>query len=663
MSKKKRDTQPKPDRQMVRPPSGQLLSRLSEVESLTQRRRWGEAAELLESLDRRYPHRAEVLTELVNVYYELGDRLGYQRACENLHRVTPRDPDLTLALAGAYLSNLHPALALHTFRRFLERWPDHARAAEVRKTLSELEPALDGVLDEVGVEGDEGFALALQHETVQAYLEQGRYREARQAAEELLRRHPKFAPALNNISQTYFAEGKLDRAIATTQQVLAFDPDNVHALSNLARYLVLSGRVGETPPLLERLKASSAKAAEVWLKKAEALSVVGDDHGVLELFRQAEQSGDLNEMPTSAMVYHLAAVAALRAGGESDARRYWQQALKLNPGLDLARQNLDDLRKRVGERHAPWALPLANWVTRQAIEDFAAQIEPAARRDDAEAVSQGARRFLRRHPEVVGVMPILLDRGDPDGREFAVRLALMARTPELLAALRDFALGQHGPDQLRFEAAQAANQAGLLSPGLTRLWMDGAWREIMLMGFELHDDPLISHPPQVEALLIEAIQAIRDDDPQTAERLLKQALEIEPDMPDLTNNLAMAYEMQGRSPEAQALVRQTCERHPDYVFACLGLARLHVTQGRLDEAKALLAPLLARRRWHFSEFTSFCSAQIDLLLAEGNRDAAQSWLEMWGDVNPEDPALERYRRLVGPPGRLRRWLGRRGRSD
>ncbi|HEY4688891.1 MAG TPA: tetratricopeptide repeat protein [Anaerolineae bacterium] len=659
MSKKKHRSDRQPDRPADRPLAGPLIKGLQEVEALSKRKRWDEVIDRLESLNRRYPNRPEVLTELVNAYLDTGDMRGYLRACENLSRVVPNDPDVMLSLAGGYMTLVRPALAVQTLRRFLERWPHHPRADEVRKTLAEMEPVFGKMLEDLGASGEEGINLALQHETVQSYLDQGRYQEARQEAEALLRRHPHFAPALNNISQSYFAEGKLEPAIAASRRVLEFAPDNVHALSNLARFLVLNGRADEAGPFAERLKASTAKAADVWYKKAEALSVIGDDQGVLDILRLAEQKDAGSVSEANAMLYHLAAVAALRLGREDEARKHWRKALKLNPNLELAQANLDDLRKPVGERHAPWAFALENWVPRQAIEDMAVQIEAVARRDDEdEALAQAARRYLRKHPEVIGLAPILLDRGDPHAREFALHLVLTANTPELLAAACDFALGQRGPDSMRMQAAHAVSGAGLLPAGLTRLWVGGEWRDLMLMGFELHGEPLAQHQPQVESLLGDAIAALHREDSATAERLLKQALQVEPDKPDILNNLAVAYEQQGRTEEAHALLRQVFERHPDYLFARTGMVRVLVRQGEVQQAKALMEPVMSQQRFHFSEFSSLCSAQIEILLAENGYAAARSWLDMWADANPDDPLLAYYRQRVGQPGRPRRLFGR-----
>ena len=61
---------------------------------------------------------------------------------------------------------------------------------------------------------------------------------------------------------------------------------------------------------------------------------------------------------------------------------------------------------------------------------------------------------------------------------------------------------------------------------------------------------------------VNAMIALHDEDGERAERALKQALALEPEAPELQNNLAMAYEMQGRFEEAEMLVEQVHERYP-----------------------------------------------------------------------------------------------------
>lgn len=638
-------------------PTAQPIAELRQVEALMERRRWGEAYGLLEKLRHQYPNNVDVLTGLVNVCYDLQDFENYQRACEQLLEVDPKHPEALYGLAGAYLVNLHPLLSLQTYRRALQRYPHHERASQARKQVADLESRVDSLLADLNLAGEEGFEVALLHEQGQTYLEQGEFKKARQAEEAVLRLMPSFVSARNNLSLINFMEGNVAGAIAAAQQVLESQPDNIHALSNLTRYSCVIGELEQAKPFAERLQASQAKAWDGWTKKVEGLSCLGDDQGILDVFEQAKASGDVKpSSPTSPMFYHLVAVAMMRLGQPAAARRQWQQALQRSPNFSLAQANLDDLKQPVGQRHAPWAFDLGYWITKQMVIELASALTSKTSEQEPQT-TETTRRYLARHPHLLKLLPILLERGDPKGREFALRLALAAKTPETLTALRDFALSDRGPDEMRSQAANAVAEAGLLASDAARLWLKGEWREILLVRYEFHDEPTVNHSPQVKELLGEALTLMKGkggkEAAARAEQLLKQALDIEPDSPDLLNNLAASYEIQGRSEAAQALIHQIAEQFPDYVFTQAALARMYLDQGKTEEAEAVLKPLLSRKRFHFDEFSQFCDAYIKLLVTQKNLNAARAWLNLWEGVDPDHPAITAWKLRLKLPGLLR----------
>jgi Flp pilus assembly protein TadD len=489
------------------------------------------------------------------------------------------------------------------------------------------------------------------HEEAQALLAQGEYAEARDRLNQLLQRRPDFISAINNLSLIALAEGQVEEAIETARRALERDENNFHALANLIRFLVLRGRSDEARVYVEQLKAIEAQGPEVCLKQIEALSFLGDDRGALDVFRKVEQSGWKLSARDAAFIHHLAAVATMRSGDEDEAKRLWKRALESAPGFELASSNLRDLDKPVSERHAPWPFNLGEWVPRTAIEDLSEQVRNIHPGGE-EAVMRAGRRFIEQHPEMNTLIPILLERGDPVGREFGVRAAMIAQTPETLAALRDFALGQRGPDQMRLQASQTAVKHGALDAGLNRLWLDGEWREILLMGFEISGEPKVEMSPRVKRIVGRALDAIHNGDGVEGERLIRQALEIEPDNPTLFNNLTKAYELQGRQQEAEELVYETHRRFPDYLFGRTNLAMLLIADGDPETAEELLKPLFLRREMHYSEFAAFAAAQIELALAERNRKRARSWFELWEQVNPDNPNLELFRSRVTSVRRL-----------
>jgi len=262
--------------------------------------------------------------------------------------------------------------------------------------------------------------------------------------------------------------------------------------------------------------------------------------------------------------------------------------------------------------------------------------------------------FLAEHPEVVAMLPRILERGGPRGQEFVVSTAEQLKTPELLKPIKDFALGQNGTDQMRNRAAMLAAQAKLIPKDRVRLWMAGEWRELMLMAYEFHGETMVKHEQRGESLLGEALFLLGQSGEKPAleaEALLKKALVLEPEAPDLMYNLTVAFRQQGREEESKALLRDQVTRHPDYIFASASLARLLLESGDWEAAEELLKPFLARDRFHVLEFSAFMDAYIEVLLAKKDKKVARSWLEMWSRVNSQvqykDPQLDYWRKRLG----------------
>lgn len=653
MSKRRRKKRPRPTVRR-REPARSLSRGLAKVQNLIDQDRWVEAAEELQTLARRYPNDPQVFYLQSGVAAELHDRPGLMEAAQRWATLAPDDPEAILNLAGACMTNVRPVMARRVFRQFLERWPDHLRAADVRKTIAELDERLSEVLSEIGLAGlEQAEELALWHEQAQVALGQNRFSEAISLEERILERVPTLASALNNISLAHFAEGRLDQAIATARRVLdECDADNFHALANLIRFLCVTGRADETRPLAERLKTVRSERVDTWIKKAEGLSYLGDDAGVLEVFAEAEAAGMLRRPFADPFLYHLAGVAAARLGREREARRYWRRALKLQPNFSRATDNLADLRTPIGQRHGPWAFNLYEWLSPQTMQDMVNTVEPALRGKTTEKkVEQATRRFLAKHPDVISLIPTLLERSAPHGRQFAYHLARIAETPETVDALVNFALGRAGPDELRHEVAYFLVDIGRLPRGqLVQMWVEGEQHELLLLGYTISGEPTTRLPNRVQRLMEQARSARHDRRLDEAERLLRQALEILPDHPSLLQNLAIVYGLRGQKEQSEALIQRAVEIDPDYVIGRCQMAGFAAERGDLDEAERWLEPIREREAFHTSEFAAFCQAHIDLELARGRPDAARSWLQMWEDVTPDHPHLPLWRDKVEPSG-------------
>lgn len=635
-----------------------LQAGLAQADALIQRRQWLKARQILDPLAEQFPKSPAPLERLLNIMADQHDWAGYLRTAERLAQLVPDEPLVGLALGNAYALNGRPALAVRQYQRFMARWPAHEEAPALRLKVAELIELLSPAREELGVQDDDWLDLVVMHEEVQVATERGDFDQSIAVGERLLRRLPNMTPLLNNLSLVYFSTGKLERGIELARRTLALDPQNPHALSNLTRYLFLSGRLDEADAMAGQLRALDAPLVDVAVKQAESLSILGDDAGVLAAWRRVARAADWKANPfASSMLCHLAAVATMRQGDLPGARRLWNQALGYNPGFDVVRANLEDLKRPAAERNAPWPLPMNMWVSREQIDELIKDTQKVKRGNSA-AAPLALNRAIERRPMLLTLIPALLDRGDPIGREFATITACGTSLPTLLAALRDFALGQRGPDNLRMQAAQTALSEGLLPAGALRFWLKGAWSEVMMVGFEISGEPTPREVPRrAQDLFEQAGAALNVGDTARSERLLLKALELAPDDSAMLNNLAATYSRQNRFAEARALTERIFAQDPDYLFGRTSMALIRIGDGLVDEADALLRPLLSRRRLHYSELAALMHAEIELDLARGNPDAARAWLDMWQRADPENPGVAQLRaRIDGArrPGRGKR---------
>lgn len=625
---------------------------LYQADELLEKGQPQQALEVLEELDRKHPDLAPVLELLTNAYYDLQDLKGYERACYRLLKVDPGRADASFGMAGAYMTNFRPGLAIRAFQNFLRGWPEDERAADAQETMEKIRDSLLGEMRHLNLPDQEALELAVQHEQVRFFIDHGQYRQGKRVAEKLLKQYPDFVPALNNLGQIHALQGDQPRAIELARKVLEIEPENIHALSNLARYLFLDGQEAEARQMAQHLKQSQAAPTDALVKKMEAFSILGDDDEVMALYEQAKAAGELDSRDTGPLLSHLAAVVLWQRGREKEARQLWKNALMIDPSFDPARVQLEDLDLPEGERNAPWAYAFQYWISYSTIKEYRNLLIKAIKRKSDQAVQSAVRQFLDTHPEVVFISPHILARSDGEGRRFVIKLARVSESPELLAALKDFAFGQRGSDQLRLEAAHFLTEKGLLPSGPNRMYIQGEWREIQLFNFEVTEEPLEEYTdPQVQQLVEESFDAMRDEGAQRAQSLLKKAIALSPDTPSLQYNLVVALQMQGEFEKAQALLEEIHARFPDYFFARVALARLAINAKDLETARALLAGIMQRKRFHFSEINAICKAQVELCLAEKNFEPARYWLDLWEKNDPDNPELERYRpRLAEPQG-------------
>ena len=606
---------------------------LKEFDSYIIKKQWLKAQKTLEQLEQRFPSKKEVLECWLTLAYAKGNWTTYQQKGTEYTLKHPDEPDAYLTLSSVCLKNTYPLLALEALQNFCDKFPHHPEISEARETIDKIQTMVPELLKDYAREGQQVLEIGILSERGRFLFESNQYTEASKIFEELIKLAPNFPPALNNLSLIRCFEGDLTAAIALAKQVLEFEPNNFQALGNLVRFYVLSGEAELAQQYLNELKALDNEVLEIWSKKAESLSLFGDWSSLVELGKQAESS-DISEDLT-ALFWHCVAVGYANSGLQKKARQLWEKSLKISPGFEYARKNLDNIKLPREEQVTPWAFDINEWVSSKIKEEITQMISDFDTKDEHKSQSI-AKRIIKENSHIIPLIPILLKRGSPLGRQFAIYLATLTKKTELLEALKEFALGREGSDKERLEVAQKLNQSGLIPSGNVKMWIKGEQKELLLMAMEINDEPTVTHDKKVQKLGQRAVMCLKMGDSEEAESILMEALKLEPSAPDLKFNLANAYILQDREEEAYDLLHKIHEENPNYTFATISLARYYLDNKELEKAEELITPLLKKKQFNYQEFCQLCETHIQLAVKKKTPEAALSWLNMWKQLADED---------------------------
>ncbi len=621
---------------------GTVVSPLAAAENFLRRRQWREVDELLTPLINRMPNNRELWAILGDARTHLDDKRRLWEVSEAMLRLEPNEPDNWFNAVNVAMMNQMVFTALHYAHEFLRRFPDNANASTIRKDQALLESMVADLRHSEPTAADGTNLDFMELEQVTLIMSMGDFQTGERITRRTIQRSPRLVAPKNNLALIYSAQGKLEAARTLAESVLSSQPTNVHGLANLIEILVRQGKRAEAEQVAARL-VQLPLTDDALLKQIQALTLLCNDQTIVDLFEQVNASEIKNNVPSLyPTLFHLAAVAYAYLGNEPRAKQLWQQALKGDPDNGLIKANLDNLRLPANKRTKAFPFTLINWIPQHWIEELLKVAERGQRSPDA--IKTHLNKFLKANPGLETLLPTLFERGDPAGREFALRVAGMAQLP----LLRDFALSENGSDQDRMNAAQEADNLGMFTPGeLIPLFIKGGRKQIMLMNYEITDEPDPSkRPPALQKLLETTHAALSSGAFVEGEALAREGIALAPDEPSLWNYLAVSLEAQKKDAEYETVTRHVVELFPDYFFARIGMARVLVRHGEMQAARDMLQPLIAKRKLHFSEFNALAVAHIELFVAEKEYQGARYWLDMWEQVSPDDPGIARYRRKL-----------------
>jgi len=338
-------------------------------------------------------------------------------------------------------------------------------------------------------------------------------------------------------------------------------------------------------------------------------------------------------------VLHYFAVANFRLGDREEAARLWKECLDVFPGHPDAIANVQDIASEIA--HAAWGESIGKWLPPGFVKNILEGPEDNG--------TTTANSLAENNQAIATLVPALLDRGDPRGREFALKFASAAATPPMLAALKDFALSNRGPDQLRYNALTTLRDYEIIDIGPHRFFSRGEWTQIKLLAAEITGEAFKTEPWKAEPME-RGYWAMQQGDFDGAEEAFESILDRDPDCASARFNLARVWQQRGHGGEwdkAVLEIRRLHEDHPDYLFAALSVATFEAEVKNFERAHERLKDAYEKPRLHITETMMLFASHVQIALLDDDVEAAESaWISLCHIAGESGPNVSELRKKI-----------------
>jgi tetratricopeptide (TPR) repeat protein len=284
-------------------------------------------------------------------------------------RVKRNDPDSLLILEAmfqGYINKLRLGPAMHCLDLILERDPYNVDALLNHGHIAK------GTVGPTVALKDYRLALELRPDRDDIRLHLARLlvhdnaNEALKLFEEVASGKPDDPELQMDLVRAYQAAGKLDEADAMVDQILERDPDNALALSEKGALLAVTpGRAAEGEALLRRAVARDPfEVGYQWklylcLSRQKGREAEADAQLAIHDRVKAERDRltqilnvEMSKSPENPDLSYEVGMIYYMRGFKAAARRWWENALKFDPGHQAANKALFELFKQEGDKEA-----------------------------------------------------------------------------------------------------------------------------------------------------------------------------------------------------------------------------------------------------------------------------------------------------------------------
>lgn len=548
------------------------------------------------------------------------------------------DVFLRFNLGAAYLQHGYPLLAYRELElaknKHTRKDAEYLQIEQIDELIEDIESEAPELLSTAHLQWPADKDIAADGEQVRRLLELGNLEECVDLALDTVERRPDQAHVRNNLARALWELGRIDDAVRHQKESLQRASDRFSGLANMVRFCVTTDRADDARKWADHALSLDRPDGPELFPLVEILAFMGKDSQLRALAEERHDSIKTWPSGPRGTAALLIGTAYAHAGRIREARRWWKTARNAGLGQE-AQFRLDELDRPENDRNAPWYFSTHELLPRE----ISKMLSDTDVSEKPETLVEWVRPTTDAFPEFVEFGPYLLRHGDDVGRLIGLAFLEITRDSVMAREAMELIRNDGVREDQRAQAFEALKSYGPVEvPELDDT--------LHVQGYRISFEPTSSLPESVRDLHITAHEHLVNDEPDQAELLLLQALGIHDD-PSIRQNLAVAYQNQGKRTEAKRLFEETRTKYPDYSFARLAEATNLAGKRKFKDAREQIEPVIQRKELHVSEFTALCESMCSILLLEKKLDEAATWLEMWREVKPDDPRQEKFALLEG----------------
>ncbi|MBI4418446.1 MAG: tetratricopeptide repeat protein [Ignavibacteriales bacterium] len=277
----------------------------------------------------RYDRNPAIYYALSKDYSLLGKHALAAQAARDAIKLDSMNIGYRENLAGIYLNASQPDLAIREYEGILAidsnyaaAWYALARLYQTRKPLKAIE-MFERLIDR------EGESAELLVQVAQLYVALGRFDEAADRLERVLRVEPGTRLVQLQLAETYQRGGKTEKAEKILEEMIEVNEDDLQALAALADLAMEQRKFDKAAALFGRLLKKDSENAEIKLRLGAAYFGRAESDSTLvekarKLFEEAVEAMPGNWRP----YWYLGAIADMQ-GRDSVSTEYFEQVTRL----------------------------------------------------------------------------------------------------------------------------------------------------------------------------------------------------------------------------------------------------------------------------------------------------------------------------------------------